>query len=270
MIQAALDDPARKVITLGEGTFNFNSGNLYIRPGKTLEGLGSDHTQLRTAGLFLIGIDSGAQLSDLKLTGPGKLFTTDRMLVRPGVDTGETSYFSIKRCMIEEFTGAAINVWGHEGAFANQFAIEDNRLSNNGNAGVQVGPGCWSFTVENNIIEYNGANGIDINGSYGMIRGNVVRHNGWNGEMWYYDINGIYIFAAKDMNGMPRDVVGLEVYGNEIYENRKSGIHVGAALKIGRSSLGRKQTQRAASHLAWTEHRHVKVRFAQLRPLRAV
>ena len=197
------------VLALAPGTCILNGTIKSARVPITFRGAGRDSTILQWTtdvhGLTVTG--DGSVIRDLTIRGvsgdlPGSGF---------GINSGNALNLTVRDCTIEAWPGGGLNTGGGGSAWL----IADNIVRHNYADGIYIADGTSHSTVSGNLVEGNGANGIDINGSANLIVDNTVTANGLRHPIHTADTWGILIQAigAQGVHADSNVVRGNAVYG---------------------------------------------------------
>lgn len=218
-VQAAIDKCETDcTISIPAGTCTLNATLNWAGTGKriNLECASSQDTVL-TWPVGVIGItpDSYSRIAHCDLRGPNTPSAGDEL-----IESGGTTDIVIEGNIIEQSGEHGINTGG--GSL--RWTIRNNSIQNNHADGVFLASGTSDSIVSDNIITGNGSNGIDCNCSGTSIRGNISKGNGLPGGPIDKNgilISGIYQGASANYNS---------VVGNETSFNGGSGITIRADL----------------------------------------
>jgi len=181
-IQEAIDSPE---VVDGDVIFVF-SGTYY------------EHVTIDKS-LSLIGEDSSTTIIDSSGTGTVIHVTASNVVI---------SSFTIRNSGKEYWSmGIFLDGIGVTGC-----TIMSNNVSNNGGFGIFA---CWANdnSISNNLVTFNGRDGIRVDVSRNILTNNIVSCNGWLGTL---EGGGIFLYGAFD----------CLIEGNTASNNRNSGIDV--------------------------------------------
>jgi len=176
----------------------------------------------------------GSIVRDLTIRGMGATATGFAF----GVNSGSATNITVERCIIEEWRGGGINTGG-SGSF---WLITRNIVRNNYQDGIYIADGMSNNTVSNNLVQDNGANGIDINGSGNLVVDNTITGNGRDHPKFTADNWGILIQAVSaqrvhaDRNIVSRNVVYANRNGAGIAIRGEGAFHANYTIVEGNQS----------------------------------
>ena len=170
--------------------------------GITVMGIGATATMLTIpTGIDGFNPGAGTRISNFAIVGPNSASSGNSCIDGGSADQVEIDHMDISKC-----GDMGIN----QGGSAGYWNIHDNHVHHNINNGVFLPGGVTGHNrVTNNLIDYNGSQGVDLNSSYNLIANNQVLHNGYSNSGT--DCWGILAAAVTGINADYNTIANNEV-----------------------------------------------------------